>query len=461
MITPHRLKISNGDGGARLKSVTKNIFREIARTKNRFFSIFTICAIGVGFFSGVRATGSDMKITADNYYDAHELFDLRVMSTFGLTDGDLSALEQVDGVSEVQGSKYSDLMFIYDGRDYNTRVFSWNETAKLNRIDILEGRFPQADNECILNVRKMNGQIGIGEKLVLTDPSDNEDFPLKNKEYTIVGLFDTPMYISSTQRGSTTIGDGSLDAFAYIPESNFTQEVYTEIYIQSEQLKGVPSYSDEYEQLRDDISDKLDELGIDRSEIRYNEVIGEAQQKIADGEKDLEKGRSEGQQKLDDAKTELDDAAKQISDGEADLAKAAEDIADGEKQIAEAKQTLADARIEIDDGKAELAENEQKLNDARKQLDESKTQLSDAKKQLDEAKQTLSDSKRQLEDGQAEINGRRAEIESGWEKLSEGKKQLEEGRAQYESSMTRILQSTKPGSSSTNREPHSLSRRLC
>lgn len=178
----------------------------------------------------------------------------------------------------------------------------------------------------------MNGQIGIGEKLVLTDPSDKEDFPLKSKEYTIVGLFDTPMYISSTQRGSTTIGDGSLDAFVYIPESNFTQEVYTEIYIQSEQLKGVPSYSYEYEQLRDDISDKLDELGIDRSEIRYNEVIGEAQQKIADGEKDLEKGRSEGQQKLDDAKTELDDAAKQISDGEADLAKAAEDIADGESR---------------------------------------------------------------------------------------------------------------------------------
>ena len=125
----------------------------------------------------------------------------------------------------------------------------------------------------------MNGQIGIGEKLVLTDPSDNEDFPLKNKEYTIVGLFNTPMYISSTQRGSTTIGDGSLDAFVYIPESNFTQEVYTEIYIQSEQLKGVPSYSDEYEQLRDDISDKLDELGIDRSEIRYNEVIGEGSRK--------------------------------------------------------------------------------------------------------------------------------------------------------------------------------------
>lgn len=416
-----------------MKSVTKNIFREIARTKNRFFSIFTICAIGVGFFSGVRATGNDMKITADNYYDAHELFDLRVMSTFGLTDGDLQALENIDGVSCVQGSKYSDLVFTYDGREYNTRVYSWEDTAKLNSIDILEGRFPQADNECILNVRKMNGQLPVGEKLTLTDPTESDEFPLKNTEYTVVGLFDTPMYISSTQRGSTTIGDGSLDAFAYIPESNFMQEVYTEIYIQSDELKVMSSYSDEYDALRDEISDKLEELGIERSEIRYDEVIGEAQQKISDGEKDLEKGKTEGQQKLDDAKAELDDAAKQISDGEAELAQAAEDIADGEKQLTEAKQTLADARAEIDSGKAELAENEQKLNDARAQLDDSRKQLSEAKQQLDEAKNTLDDSKEQLDRGQAEIDSKRAELESGKAQLEEGKKQLEEGRAQYES----------------------------
>ena len=416
-----------------MRSVTKNIFREIARTKNRFFSIFTICAIGVGFFSGVRATGSDMKITADNYYDAHELFDLRVMSTFGLTDGDLQALESVDGVSRVQGSKYSDLVFIYDGRDYNTRVYSWNDSAKLNSIDILEGRFPQADNECILNVRKMNGQLTVGENIALTDPSDSDEFPLKNAEYTVVGLFDTPMYISSTQRGSTTIGDGSLDAFAYIPDSNFAQEVYTEIYIQSDELKGSSSYSDEYDSLRDDISDKLEELGVRRSEIRYDEVIGEAQQKISDGEKDLEKGRAEGQQKLDDAKAELDDAQKQIADGEAELASAAEDIADGEKQLTEAKQTLADARAEIDSGRAELAENEQKLNDARKQLDDSSKQLSEAKKQLDEAKTTLDEIKSQLDSGQAEIDSRRAELESGRAQLEDGKKLLEEGRARYES----------------------------
>lgn len=416
-----------------MRSVTKNIFREIKRTKNRFFSIFTICAIGVGFFSGVRATGSDMKMTADNYYDDHQLFDLRVMSTFGLTDGDLQVLEQTEGISAVQGSKYSDLVFINDSKDYNTRVYSWNPDDKLNRIDLLEGRFPQAENECILNVRKMNGQLSVGDRLTLISPSEDDEFPLENSEFTVVGLFDTPMYISSTQRGSTTIGDGSLDAFIYIPESNFTQEVYTEIYVQSDGLKELASYSDEYDALRDSISDRLETLGIDRSEIRYEEVIGEAEQKIADGEKDLEKGKTEGQQKLDDAKAELDDAAKQISDGENELSEAADKIADGEKQIAEAKQTLADAKTEIDEGKTELAENEQKLNDAKQQLDESRQQLDGARNQLDEAKKTLDDSKKQLDDGQAEIDGRRSELEAGKTQLEAGKQQLESGRAEYES----------------------------
>lgn len=416
-----------------MRSVTKNIFREIKRTKNRFFSIFTICAIGVGFFSGVRATGSDMKMTADNYYDDHRLFDLRVMSTFGLTDGDLQALEQTEGISAVQGSKYSDLVFINDSKDYNTRVYSWNPDDKLNRIDLLEGRFPQADNECILNVRKMNGQLSVGDRLTLISTSEDDEFPLENSEFTVVGLFDTPMYISSTQRGSTTIGDGSLDAFLYIPESNFTQEVYTEVYVQSDGLKELASYSDEYDALRDSISDRLETLGIDRSEIRYEEVIGEAEQKIADGEKDLEKGKTEGQQKLDDAKAELDDAAKQISDGEKELSEAADKIADGEKQIAEAKQTLADAKTEIDEGKAELAENEQKLNDAKQQLDESRQQLDGARNQLDEAKKALDDSKKQLDDGQAEIVGRRSELEAGKAQLEAGKQQLESGRAEYES----------------------------
>ena len=357
-----------------MRAVTKNLFREIKKTKNRFFSIFTICAIGVGFFSGVRATGNDMKISADYFYDEHQLFDLRVMSTFGLTEGDIEALSSVEGVSEAVGSKYIDLTLSFEGQDNYTRVYSLNESSSMNALDITEGRMPESEDECILNSSKLKAGIKVGSKITLTDPTEADEFPLKHREYTVVGKFDTPMYISITQRGSTTIGDGSLDAFLYVMESNFTQDVYTEVYVRSDELTALSSYSDQYDELRGNISDKLEELGISRSEIRYDEVIGEAQQKIADGEKELADGKAEGQQKLDDAKAELDDAKIQIADGEKELEKAAADIADGEKQISEAKQTLADAKSEIDKGKAEIEENQAKLDDAEKTLADSSSQ---------------------------------------------------------------------------------------
>ena len=418
-----------------MKSVTRNLFREIAKTKNRFMSIFTICAIGVGFFSGVKATGNDMKITADNYYDRHELFDLRIMSTFGLTEGDLQALSQVEGVNAVGGSKYTDLTLSYDGKDYNTRIYSWDENNKMNKLELLEGRFPQAEDECILNSSKLREGMKIGDKVYLSDSTGADEFPLKHSEYTIVGTFDTPMYISSTQRGSTSIGNGSLNAFLYVTESNFVQEVYTEIYVQSEKLKGMASYSEEYEQLRDEISDKLEVLGISQSEIRYDEVIGEALQDIQDGEEELEKAKTEGQQELDDAKKELEDAAIKIADGEKELEDAAQEIADGEKQLSEAKQTLADGKEELEKGWAEYYENEEKLKDAEKTLNDSRKTLSEGKKQLDEARQTLEDSKSQLDEGQKEIDDNRAALEAGKAQIEEGKAQLELAKQQYEAGL--------------------------
>lgn len=418
-----------------MKAVTRNLFREIKRTKNRFFSIFTICAIGVGFFSGVRATGNDMKISADNFYDEHQLFDLRIMSSFGLTEEDISALKEVDGVSEAIGSKYVDLTLNYDGQDNNTRVYSIAENSGINSLDITEGRMPQSENECILNSSTLKESIQVGSTITLNDPTEAEEFPLKHREYTVVGKFNTPMYISVTQRGSTTIGDGALDAFIYITESNFTQDVFTEAYIRSDELAELSRYSEEYELLRDNISDKLEQLGVSRSELRYDEVIGEAIQEISDGEKELEDSRSEGLQKLEEAKEELASAAIQISDGEKELEQAAVEIADGEKQISEAKQTLADAKTEIDKGKAELAENQQKLDDAEKTLSESHVQLSEAGMQLEEAQKQLDASKQQIEDAQEEIDTKRSELEAGKVMLEAGKEQLAAGVEKYESGL--------------------------
>ena len=59
-------------------------------------------ALGVAFFSGVRASEPDMRLTADRYYDESELMDLRIISTLGFAEEDIEALEQISGVSEVE-----------------------------------------------------------------------------------------------------------------------------------------------------------------------------------------------------------------------------------------------------------------------------------------------------------------------------------------------------------------------
>ena len=83
-----------------MKAANKNTLREITKTKSRFLSILFICLISVGFFSGVRATCNIMRVSADDYFDEHNLFDLRVLSTFGLTDNDLESIKDINGVNE-------------------------------------------------------------------------------------------------------------------------------------------------------------------------------------------------------------------------------------------------------------------------------------------------------------------------------------------------------------------------
>ncbi len=421
-----------------MRAVSKNTIREISKSRNRFLSIFLICAIGVGFFSGVRATCGIMKVTADDYYDEHNLFDLRVLSTFGLTDDDAAAIAEIDGVDGVYTSKYTDLAVHNGDSEYLTRVYSKNPD-EINKIDIFEGTAPSAEDECVISYNVLHKGINVGDTITLEDVTGAEEFPLKRTEYKVVGLYNTPMYISKTQRGSTNIGDGALDALMIVPAEHFTQEVYTEIYISSEKLRGMQSYSDEYKKLCDEISDKLEELGKERSVIRYNEVIGDAMEEIAKGEKELAEAKEDGQKELDDAKKELDDAKRQIEDGERELEEAKNEINDGEVQLADGEKELEKAKQEIDDGKRELAENKPALDDAKKQLEDAlkeledgEKQLADGKKTLDEAKTELDKSQKQIDDSQKEIDDARAELEKNRKLLEDGQAEIDKKKAELE-----------------------------
>lgn len=436
-----------------MKAANKNTMREITKTKSRFLSILLICAIGVGFFSGVRAASGDMRVSADDYYDSHNLFDLRVVSTFGLTDGDLEAIESIDGVDGAYVSRYTDLSMYCGEKEYITRVYS-ETPEEINRIDISEGRIPQAEDEAIVD-GTFGANISIGDTVTLEDPTDADEFPLKRREYTIVGMYHTPMFIDKTHRGSTNIGDGVIDSLMIVSGEQFTQEPYTEIYIRSDKLKDEKSYSNEYERLRDEISEKLETLGEERSEIRYGEVLGDALQEIEDGETELADAKADGQKELDDALKKLEDAKQQIADGEKELEDAKAKLDDAKPQLDDAEKQFSDARKQLDDAKAELDKNKPVLDEAKETLDASLKEITDGETQLAQAKTQLDETAKQLAEAEQQLAAQKAQLEqlgammppeqlaAAREQIAAAETQLTQGKAMYEAGLAEYNENAK------------------
>ena len=224
--------------------------RTVRHSMGRFVAILLIVALGAGFYAGLRATAPDMRMTMDRYMDEYRMMDLRVVSTLGLTDADVAAVRDVAGVDGVMPAHFLDAMIEVNGTDSVVRVHSLpgntsdNDKNYLNRVKLAEGRMPQADNECLMMAGKLkNGGTFLGEQITLQSVADGK---LKNTEYTVVGLIDSAYYISF-QMGSTDIGSGTLSFFMYIPESNFQEDYYTELFVSVAGAAEENTFTDAYD----------------------------------------------------------------------------------------------------------------------------------------------------------------------------------------------------------------------
>lgn len=84
---------------------SKEIVRSITHSLGRFVAIAVIAALGTGFYAGLRMTGPDMRLAADEHFDGTNLYDIRVVSTLGLSDENLRQLEDVEGVGAVMPAR--------------------------------------------------------------------------------------------------------------------------------------------------------------------------------------------------------------------------------------------------------------------------------------------------------------------------------------------------------------------
>ncbi|MEK3795970.1 FtsX-like permease family protein [Paenibacillus sp. FSL R7-0204] len=231
------------------RALWKDVFREISRTKARFLSIFAIIMLGVSFFSGIKSAGPDMLDTAATYYKDLRLMDLRVQSTYGLSEQGIEQLQGIPGVQTVQ-PVYSADVFLGDS-GLIAKVYSYADNNELNGYKLTAGHLPAASGEIVLDEHlREQEKFKLGDSITFGgEAGEKPEQSFRTKTYTVVGFAQSPQYIETANRGTSRIGKGTADAFAVIPEGDFTLPVYTEAYLSFKDTAAERAYTPAYDTL--------------------------------------------------------------------------------------------------------------------------------------------------------------------------------------------------------------------
>lgn len=401
----------------------KTTIREIKASFGRYLAILAIVMLGVGLFAGLKITKPAMITTENAYLREQNFFDFRLLSTIGFTDDDVEKLSQMDDAADVEGTISLDaLCMIKEGNEAVYKIHAVPD--KINKVVLTVGRMPQAADECVLDSTQYTEEV-IGSAFTVTDSNDEDTLDMfRNRTYTIVGLVQSPYYMNF-ERGTTSIGEGRIAAYAYVPKESFDSEYLTEVFLTLKEKYDV--YTDQYEDYIDAVQDRVEEKTKEVVTQRYQSLIDEAQEKIDDAQTELDDKSAE-------AEEELDKAWQDILDGEEEITEHEQEIEDGKEQIAETRGTLREQKSELDKQEAQLNEMEAAMTAmvSAGQFAEGGMQAQMGMQQIAEGKEQIQAGREQIAAAEVELAAKEAELLEGEDELEQAKTDLAEGREEYE-----------------------------
>ncbi|MDO5724808.1 MAG: FtsX-like permease family protein [Tissierellia bacterium] len=392
------------------KTLWKDNFKEITHSKGRFFSIMTLTFLSVLALVGIKNSGMVLRNTADDFFDQTKYQDITIRSTLGLDERD-EVLADIYENTEYAEFDYSYDVYIKDSSDI-IRLQSMPKT--MSKALIVEGKLPEKMDEIALDYNFAKDRYKIGDIINITDKDQSGEIEeLRLSSFKITALVLSPEYISVVSKGTAAFGSGDLDGFALTDRSLFDMDYFTVGRIKLKNSSDYPASSKEYKDYVNEAQKDLKKLFYSRPPERLKKVKTEAEEKIIDGEKEIEDAKiklSDADKKLVDARIKLNDGHKKYDDGVIELR---EETIKNQKKIDDAKQKLEDAKLEIEEG-------EEKLADAKKTLQEKEEELEDARIKLNDGKKELEDAYKEYEDGKADYEDGKRKLELGEEMASWG-----------------------------------------
>ena len=419
------------------KSYRKNILRDLKSNLSRFLSLFGIVLLGVMMLTGLASFAPSMRTAGQKFYTQQNVFDLRVLSTLGLSEDDITAIAATEGVSAVMPVKYLDAVGQWstssDGAVVRVQQLGTDPEAdtpdNMNRLLVLEGRLPQAADECVVQVLGHGDPIPLGTTLTLPDDTETT----RRTQYTVVGRVQDPQYFSAGQETSTA-GDGVLDAMVFVQDGQLTADYYTACYIKAENADLYNNYSDEYQAAVDAVADRLTAISAAQCTTRRARLIDdataqldEAKQTFAEQKAEAERQFAEAEQQLADAEARLTAAKAQLDAGEAELAAqkaalpdtmehGADTLVSSEEQVLEFEDRLQQIELLVNLKQVAdplLGYAETALNNAQKALDEAEPE----DEEYTELRDALAKAQAAYDNINGQLNGYQAQLDAGKQQM--------------------------------------------
>ena len=200
--------------GKMKNKLLKHIFKKIKDNNKRFLSLFCMAFLGVGFFAGIHSCGPDMLKTLDNYYDENNVYDIEIISNLVLIYNDIEELKKINDVKEVIGTYAKDTYLKLDNKEFVLRIIGLNDN--INKVYLSDGKLPSNNSEIVV------------DELLLEENNlkINDTITIMNEKKKIVGTVISPIYFS-TERPTTTLGNGKVNYYAYVNEEVIKEEAFT------------------------------------------------------------------------------------------------------------------------------------------------------------------------------------------------------------------------------------------
>lgn len=447
-----------------MRTLLKDLFREIKISKNRFFSILAITMLGVCFFVGLRVIGVDMEYTANKYFVDNNLNDINLVSSYGFNDKDIKTVENDKNTKESMPSYSSDLLLKKGKLKFVAKSYSINKQSTLLKYNIIKGRKVENKNECIISdVYLTRNNLNIGDKLNVID---YDGVKLREKNLTIVGTASWAYYITDSDYGSSTLGNGDVHTFLILDEKAYDSKVYSNIFLTLKNVEGLNCFSEEYTKKIDKYKSTIIKDTKGRREKRLLEEKQSAKTEIAKARKKIKQEEAQGKNKLLEAKAKLDRSKeklelnkRKISDNEKTFAS---EVRKSKAQIKDSKVKLSTGYDRLKKGQDDLKKgydsynkekqrfdsyvsslnneekekNKQYIEDTYKNLSSIKLKLDATKSSLDNTKKTLDLNKSTLEKNSLLLNNKIKETNEKFDnankKISKASEQLKAGYLLYE-----------------------------